>query len=101
MSSAPYVQDGDGVRLTVRVTPRASRNAIAGIVEQADGRTALAIRLAAPPVEGAANEALVGFLAAALAVPRKAVRIESGETARLKRVRIDGVSVETVAARLR
>jgi uncharacterized protein len=70
------------------------------MVESADGRPALAVRLAAAPVDGAANKALTSFVAAALGVPRSAVRIISGENSRFKRLRIAGLSVETLARRL-
>jgi uncharacterized protein YggU (UPF0235/DUF167 family) len=53
-------------------------------------------RLAAPPVDGAANEALVDFLAAALEVPRRAVRIVTGVTARSKLVEVEGVDESRV-----
>lgn len=55
-----------------------------------DGSTALAVRIAAPPVDGAANAALVALLAKSLAVRRSDVRIVAGEGSRLKRVRVDG-----------
>jgi uncharacterized protein (TIGR00251 family) len=54
------------------------------------------VRLAAPPVDGAANDALIEFLASAFAVRRSAVRILSGEKGRRKRVAIAGVTVATV-----
>lgn len=92
--------DGDGVRLAVRVTPRARRSAVAGIAEDADGRPALAVRLAAPPVDGAANKALIAFLATVAGVPKSAVTLESGETARRKIVRLAGISAETLSGRL-
>jgi uncharacterized protein len=79
----------------VRVIPRAKKTEISG---ERDG--ALVVRVAAPPVEGAANEALVGFFARALGVPRRAVRILSGERGRTKRVAIDGVSEDDVRALL-
>ena len=85
----PFTCRDGGIRLAVRVTPRARRSEAAGIVRDADGRPALAVRLAAPPVEGAANEALVGFLAKAFGVPKRAIRILSGETARQKILFID------------
>jgi len=76
----------------VRLQPRASRNEIAGVH---DG--ALRIRLHAPPVDGAANEALVAFLAERLAVPRRGVRIVTGATSRTKIIEIDGVTSADVA----
>jgi len=77
----------------VRVIPRASKTEIVG---QRDG--ALVVRVAAPPVEGAANEALVEFLAKALGVPKRAVRIVAGERGRVKRVAVEGVSDDDVRA---
>jgi uncharacterized protein len=70
--------------LTLRVIPRARKTEFAG---ERDG--ALVVRLAAPPVEGAANDALIEFLARHYHVPRRAVRIVSGERSRVKRVEID------------
>ena len=58
---------------------------------------ALKIRLHAPPVDGAANEALVAFLADRLAVPRRAIRIVTGATSRTKLVEVEGVTSSDVA----
>jgi len=69
----------------VRVVPRAARSGIAG---EHDG--ALRVRVQAPPVEGAANEELKRTLARAFDVPSRAVRIVGGQTAKLKRVRVEG-----------
>jgi uncharacterized protein (TIGR00251 family) len=77
------------------VIPRAPRTKVDG--ERAG---ALLIRLAAPPVDGAANEALVAFLAEALDVPRRQVTIVSGETSRDKRVQIAGLDESAVRSRL-
>ena len=85
-----------GAEISVRVIPRARRTACAG---ERDG--ALLIRLAAPPVEGAANDSLIGFLADTLQIPRRAIRIISGEHARRKRVAVEGLPAEEVRARLR
>lgn len=82
-----------GVRFGVHVQPRASRTELAGV-----HGTALKVRLHAPPVEGAANEELVKFLAKSLGVARRAVRIVSGQTSRSKVVEIEGVSVVSVQA---
>ena len=75
------------VILNVRVIPRAKKTELSG---ERDG--ALVVRLAAPPVDGAANEALIDFLARVLGVPRRAVRIVGGERSRNKRVEIAGVT---------
>ncbi len=92
----PWVRaHANGVRIDVRVIPRASRTHVAG---ERDG--ALLIRLAAPPVDGAANEALVAFLAKALAVPRRSVTLVRGETARAKTLDVAGVSDATARQRL-
>ena len=76
--------------LAVKVTPRASRTQISAIQPQADGRVALAIRVASPPVDGAANDVLVAWLAKQLGVVRSAVALRSGATGRLKILRIEG-----------
>ena len=85
----------DGVVIAVRVIPRAARSAVAGTRGDA-----LLVRLAAPPVEGAANAELVEVLAAALSVPRRAIAIVSGDRSRQKRVRVAGIDVATARLRL-
>ena len=85
----------DGVVIAVRVIPRAARSAVAGTRGDA-----LLMRLAAPPVEGAANAELVEVLAAALSVPRRAIAIVSGDRSRQKRVRVAGIDVATARLRL-
>jgi len=92
MTAYPWRREADGVRLAVRVTPRASKSAVAGILEGVDGHPALAVKLAAPPVDGAANAALVKFLADVLDLPRSRVSIRSGQTARVKLLRLEGDS---------
>jgi uncharacterized protein (TIGR00251 family) len=87
----PTAKAPDSVTLTVRIQPRASKNEIAA---QGDG--SIKIRLTAPPVDGAANEALVKFLANELGVPRSQVEIVSGHTAKNKILRIDGVGRQDV-----
>ena len=98
MSTGPFVADGNGLKLFVRVTPRAKRNAVEAIRPIEDGRYVVAIRLAAPPVEGAANKALVRFLAERLAVPASRIAVVAGEKSRLKTVRIAGVDSAVLAA---
>ena len=89
----PWTKNAESVILTVRVTPKASRSALAGTTALPDGRTALAVRLAAPPVEGAANAELIAFLSKTLDVPKSSVTLASGATARIKTLRIVGNSV--------
>lgn len=100
LSQLPWTADGDGIRLAVRVTPRAKRSSLGGLVETGDGRVALQVKLAAPPVDGAANEALIRFLADHFALPRSAVSLLSGDKSRLKLVRLAGLSAEALADRL-
>jgi uncharacterized protein len=87
-------RDG-GVRIAVRVVPRAHRDAIVGV--QGD---ALRVSLAAAPVDGAANAALVQLVARALGVPRSAVAIVQGERGRQKVLEVQGVDAATVRARI-
>ncbi|TGX53727.1 DUF167 domain-containing protein [Sphingomonas gei] len=75
----------DGIEIAVRVTPRAGRDAFAAGTD-----THFTARLAAPPVEGAANSALVQLVAKAFGVPKRAVTLIAGDTARLKRLAITG-----------
>jgi uncharacterized protein (TIGR00251 family) len=82
-----------GVELDVRVIPRARQTEIAGTRDDA-----LLVRLAAPPVEGAANDALIELLARTCRVRRTAVRLVSGESSRRKRVAIDGVTPGQIRA---
>ena len=84
-----------GITLRVRVSPRASRNGVAGL---RDG--ALVVKLTAPPVEGEANAALVAFIADRLGVPRGAVTLRHGARGRDKTLHVANVDVETARARL-
>jgi len=81
--------------MVLRVQPRASRSEVAGRHGEA-----LKVRLAAPPVDGAANEALVRFLAEALRVPRAAVSLVSGPASRSKVVQVASLAPDEVARRL-
>jgi uncharacterized protein (TIGR00251 family) len=74
-------------RLAVKVIPGASRNTVCGWQGEM-----LKVKLSAPPVDGRANDALVEFLAGTLDLPRRAVVLVRGETARQKLVRIDGLA---------
>lgn len=84
-----YREEAGALVFAVRVAPRASRTAAAGAH---DG--ALKVRVAAPPVEGAANQELARFLARALGVPARAVEIVSGHASKAKVVRAAGARAE-------
>lgn len=90
MTGPPFAAIPGGVKLAVRLTPRADRNEIAGMATGSDGRPHLSIRLTAPPVDGAANDALIAFLAEVLGVRRAAITLQSGHAARLKILHIAG-----------
>jgi uncharacterized protein (TIGR00251 family) len=92
----PWLREAPGgVILEVLVQPRASRTRVVGVH---DGR--LKVQLAAPPVDGEANAALVEFLADALSARRSDVSIERGDTGRRKTVRVAGVAAPSVRAAL-
>jgi uncharacterized protein (TIGR00251 family) len=82
-----------GVRIDIRVTPRASRTTVEGV---RDGR--LVVRVTAAPVDNAANEAVVRAIADAFDVPKSCVAISAGETGRNKTVAITGLRHERAAA---
>ena len=81
------------ITFDVRVIPRARKTECAGFRDDL-----LVVRVAAPPVDGAANDALIEFFASALHVPRRAVRIMSGDRGRRKRVSVDGASYDQLRA---
>lgn len=92
--AAPWLKAvPEGVELAILVQPRASRTRVLG---EHDGL--LKIQLAAPPVEGEANAALVEFLGKLLGVPRRQVSLISGDASRRKRVKIQGVESAQVEA---
>ena len=89
------IRDTDtGVEMDVRVIPRARKTELAGIRDEA-----LVVRVAAPPVEGAANDAVVEYLAAVFHLSRRAIRIAAGERGRRKRIVIDGVTADQIRRR--
>jgi len=94
---APWLREEAGaVTLELLIQPRASRTRVVG---EHDGR--LKVQLAAPPVDGEANAALVEFLAGALGVRKGDVAVLRGETGRRKTVRVAGASAASAAALLR
>ena len=87
------LEEKGGITFMVRVAPRASRSGFAG---EHDG--ALRVRIAAAPIEGAANEELIAVIARALRVPRSAVEIAGGHHGKTKRIRVAGTSCQALMA---
>lgn len=83
------------VRISVYVQPRASKTGVVGMHGDA-----WKIRVAAPPVDNAANAELIEFLAAKLNLPKRSIRVATGGTGRRKIVEITGVSLEAVTVAL-
>jgi len=95
----PWRITADGLTLVVRLTPKGGRDAVDGIETLSDGRVVLKARVRAAPTDGQANAALLAFLAKTLDVARRAMTLAAGETARIKRIEIDGDGA-SLAARL-
>jgi uncharacterized protein YggU (UPF0235/DUF167 family) len=87
------------VSFHVRLTPKGGRDAVEGWETASDGSEHLKARVRAVPEDGKANAALIALLAKTLAVPKSAIRLASGATARLKRIEITGDSA-ALAVRL-
>jgi uncharacterized protein len=97
--AVPVTDSSDGARFLVRVVPRASRTAVAGVV--GDGSSAaLKIALQAPPVEGRANAALIEFLSDLLGIRGADIAIVGGEHARTKTILVRGRSAAEITAAL-
>jgi uncharacterized protein (TIGR00251 family) len=86
----PFAAARDGMRLAVRLVPNAAADRIVGLAEGADGRMALKIAVRAAPHAGAANAALLRFLADALGVARRQVTLAQGASDRRKLVHVAG-----------
>lgn len=91
MSSLRIQRTGTGIRISVRVQPRASVTQVTGLHGDA-----LRVRLTAPPVDGAANAALVEFLSETFGIPRASITIVAGATSRTKVVELTGITEERV-----
>jgi uncharacterized protein YggU (UPF0235/DUF167 family) len=85
-----YRREPGALLLAVRLTPRAARDAVDGVGALSDGRAVALARVRALPAEGEANAALTVLLAKRLRVPKSAVTIAAGHSARVKQVRIAG-----------
>jgi len=86
----PFAADRAGVRVAVRVAPRASRTAVSGLAAEADGGTAVKAAVTAAPEGGRANAALIKLLAAEWGVPKSAVTVTAGAGDRRKTLHVAG-----------
>ncbi len=94
----PWRAEPDGVTLFLRVTPNAGVDRIEGVEQRDDGTTVLRLRVKAMPDKGKANAAVIAVLAKALDVPKSAITLVSGDTARLKTLRLSGDPAALTAA---
>ncbi len=96
MALPPYLRSQPGgVFLSVKVQPRASRNDVGGL-----HGSELKVAVTAPPVDSAANQAVVELIAEILGLPRRAVTLVRGQTSRHKILRLDGLTAEEAAAKI-
>ena len=94
----PWTVVAGGIAIAVRLTPKAGRDAIAGVERLADGRPVLKVKVRAAPSDGEANDALIRFLARSLEVAPRDVALVAGATARLKRLTVAGDGPRLAAA---
>lgn len=97
MTGSPARAAADGLLLDLRVAPGASRTEAAGVETDAAGAVRLKLRIAAPPVDGAANAAVIAFLAKAFKRPKRDFALTKGQTSRSKTVLIRGAADELKA----
>ena len=93
----PWRVSGDAVLLSLRLTPRSSKDALEGVETLADGRSVLKARVRAVPEDGKANLALLRLLADQLDLPIRALSLATGATGRTKVIRIEGATEATLA----
>jgi len=89
-SASPLTTAADGVRLAVRLTPKAAADRIVGLIDDGDGGCALKVAVRAPPEGGKANAALLALLARILALPRRRLTLLRGASDRRKLVHVAG-----------
>ena len=96
--SKPWAVAAGGVTLAVRLTPKGGRDAIDGVKPMADRHAVLKVRVAAPPSEGEANDALIRVIAKGLSIPPRDISLAAGATSRIKRLMIVGDPASLIAA---
>lgn len=95
----PFRRDADGILLALRVTSNASADRIEGTELRDDGTAVLRVRVTAVPDKGKANAAVIALIAKAASIPKSAITLVSGDTARQKTLRLSG-DPESLAAAL-
>ena len=93
----PFRVSPDGVRVRLKVTPKAKRNQFGGLLDEPDGGKALKVQVTAAPESGKANEAVIALLAKEWGVAKSAISVVSGATDRRKLVEIRGPSPDLLA----
>lgn len=93
----PFRACPDGVRVRLKVAPKAKRNQIGGLLDEPDGGKALKVAVTVAPEDGKANAAVIALLAAEWSVAKSAISVVSGATDRRKLVEIRGPSRELLA----
>jgi uncharacterized protein (TIGR00251 family) len=93
----PWREQAGALLLSIRLTPKSSRDALEGIETLSDGRAVLKARVRAVPEDGKANDALIRLVAKELDVPRRAVELASGATSRTKVLSIAGADAALIA----
>ena len=97
LQEPPWRVSGDAVLLSLRLTPRSSKDALEGVETLSDGRSVLKARVRAVPEDGKANLALLRLLADQLDLPMRALSLATGATGRTKVIRIEGTPAATLA----
>ena len=97
MAASPFAAASDGVRVAVRLTPKAARDAVDGLKPTAAGGVELAVKVTAVPEKGKANAALIRLLAKQWRVPASDIDVIIGETDRHKTLRVRGAAAELLA----
>jgi len=89
-TQGPFTLCKDGVKVALRVTPKASRDKIEGLADEADGRKVLKVSVTVVPEDGKANEAVIKLLSKAWHLPRSTITVVLGQTARSKTLLVEG-----------
>lgn len=100
MSASPFAAVAEGVRLRLKVTPRARREGIEGLAREADGSVSLKVAVTAAPEDGRANAAVIALLAREWRLPRSTFSVLAGASGRRKTVRVAG-KPDALMAKLR